>query len=126
MANIIHSREGVTQGYPLDMVAYGIRIFPMRKRLKLTQPDVTQSWYAKNSGELGTFDHLERYFKALNRNGPARGYLPEPTKIILVVHSQKLKAGYIFYSCHGFKVCTGARYPGGHIGDDESKGYWLK
>ena len=35
-ATIIHSREGVTQGYPLAMVAYGIGIIPLIKRLKLT------------------------------------------------------------------------------------------
>ena len=26
---------------------------------------------------------------------------------------------------HGFKVCTGARYLGGFIGDDDSKRVWL-
>ena len=40
-ANIIYSREGVTQGYPLAMVAYGFRIIPLIKRLKLTYPDIT-------------------------------------------------------------------------------------
>ena len=27
---------------------------------------------------------------------------------------------------HGFRVCTGAHYLGGYIGDDESKHDWLK
>ena len=27
----------------------------------------------------------------------------------------------MFGESHGFKVCTGARYLGGYIGDDESK-----
>ena len=32
----------------------------------------------------------------------------------------------MFGSRHGFKVCTGARYPGGYIGDKKSKHDWLK
>ena len=39
---ITHNMESVTQGQPLDMVAYWIGIHPMIKRLKSTYPDVTQ------------------------------------------------------------------------------------
>ena len=31
-----------------------------------------------------------------------------------------------FVFCHGFKVCTGARYLGYFIGDDKYKRDWLK
>ena len=41
-ANIIYSREGVTQGDPLAMVAYGIVIIPLIKCLQLTYPDGIQ------------------------------------------------------------------------------------
>ena len=34
-ASIIHSREGVTQGYLLAMVAYGVGILPLIKNIKL-------------------------------------------------------------------------------------------
>ena len=34
MASFMHSREGVTQGDPLDMVAYSIGIIPLIKNLK--------------------------------------------------------------------------------------------
>ena len=72
------------------------------------------------------FDNLERYFNSLKRNGLARGYYPKPTKSILVVHPENLEAGELFGRCHGFKVCTGARYLGGYTEDDKSKGDWLK
>ena len=81
----------MTQGYPLDMVAYGIIILPLTKVLKSTYPDVTQTCYVDDAREMGTFDHLENYFKSLKHNGPARGYFPDPTKIILVVHPQNLE-----------------------------------
>ena len=93
MANIFHSREGLTQGYPLDMVAYRIIILPMIKCLKLAHPDITQPWYSNDAGTLGTFDNLEQYLNSLKRNKPAWGYYPKPTKMILTVHLNNLKAG---------------------------------
>ena len=102
-------REGVTQGDPLEMVAYRIGILPLIKCLKSTYPDRTQTWYADDSGALGTFDHLDRHFKVLKCNDPARGYYLKPIKIILAVHPQNLESGELFCQRHGFKVCTGAR-----------------
>ena len=75
------------------MVAYWIGILPLIKILKSKYPDVTQPWQADEDGALGMFDHLEKYFKALKNNVPARGYFPEPTKRILVAHPQNLKTG---------------------------------
>ena len=126
MATIIHSREGVTQGYPLDMISYSIGVITLTKRLNLTYPDVTQPWCAGNAGALGTFDNLEQYFNLLKCNRLDQGYLPDPTKVILFMHTKNLKAGELFVRCHGFKVCTGTRYLGGYIGDEKSKGDWIK
>ena len=42
------------------------------------------------------------------------------------MHPDNLKAVKRFGLCHGFKVCTGARYLSGFIGDDESKRDCLK
>ena len=72
------------------------------------------------------FHHLENYFKALKCNGPERGYFPDPTKIILVMHPQNLEPGEEFRQRHGFKVCMGARYIEVYIEDDKTKGHWLK
>ena len=92
-ANIIHSREEVTQGYPLAMVDYGIGVIPLIKHLKLVNPDATKPWYAENTGALGTFDNLERYFNLLTRIGPAWRCYPDPIKFILILHLNNLEAG---------------------------------
>ena len=40
-AIFLHCREGMKQGYPLDMVDYGIIVLPLVKNLKAVHPDIT-------------------------------------------------------------------------------------
>ena len=39
----------------------------------------------------------------------------------MIVRPENIKVGKSFRARHGFKVCKGARYLGGYIGDNESK-----
>ena len=110
----------------MDLVAYGMGILLMTKRLNSKYPDVPQSCYACEAGELGTFDHVNKYFKVLKRNGPVHRYFPDPTKRILVVHPPNLESGEEFVQGCGFKVCTDARSLGGYIEDDKTKGDCVK
>ena len=73
-ASILHSREGMTHGDPLAMIAYRITILPLIKNIRWEIPDVTQPWYTDYAGYLGTFARLETYFDLLTRQGPGRGY----------------------------------------------------
>ena len=57
-ASFLHSREGVTQGDPLAMIAYGVGDLPLIKNLKRYIHDVTHPWYSDNSGDLGTFTRI--------------------------------------------------------------------
>ena len=125
-ASFLHSKEGVTLRDPLSMIAYGIVILPLIKNLKQEIPDVTHPWYADDTGALGMFARLETYFDSLTRQGPGRGYYPEPSKSVLILHPDNLEAGNFFGARHRFKVCTGAHYLGGYIGYDESKHDWLR
>ena len=52
-------------GDPMAMVSYAIVVLPLIKRLKSAYLDVTQPWYSDDTGELGKFDNLERYFNSL-------------------------------------------------------------
>ena len=81
----MHSKEGVTQGDPLAMIAYGIGVLTLIRELRNTHPRVTQPWYADDAGAGRTFQHILEHFRYLQARGPARGYYPDPTKRILVV-----------------------------------------
>ena len=77
MTIFLHSREGVTQGEPLPMIAYVIGILPLIKHLKQEIPDVTQPWYFDDARALGTFERIETSFNYLIHQGPGRGYHPK-------------------------------------------------
>ncbi len=77
-AVFIFSKEGVTQGDPLSMFAYGIGILPLTRQLKAEFPQVEQPWYADDAGAGAKFDEIERFFQRLCEIGPLFGYYPEP------------------------------------------------
>ena len=52
---------------------------------------VTQPWYAKNTGAVGTFEVLHDHMCDLLVRGPPRGYFQESTKIILVVYPRNVQ-----------------------------------
>ena len=83
--HFLHIKEGVTQGDPLAMIAYGIGVLPLIRELREAHPRVTQPWYADDAGSGGTFTKVQAHFQDLQVWEPARGYYPEPTKSILVV-----------------------------------------
>ena len=114
------------QEEPLAVVECMIGVLPLIKRLKLAYPSIPQPWYAGDSGALGTFDNLEKYFNSFKINVPDQGYYPKPTKIVLIVHPENIKAGELFVDHHGFTFYTGARYIRVYIGDNKSKDAWLK
>ena len=116
----------MTQGHPLTTIAYRIRIFPLIKNLKQDIPDVTQPWYADDAGALGTFARHATYFYLLICQGLVRGYHPEPTKSILILTPEILEVEKVFGSRYIFRVCRGARYSWGYIGNDEFKHDWLR
>ena len=82
--HFLHSKEGVTQGDPLAMIAYGIGVLPLIRVLRSDHPQVYQPWYADDAGAGGEFRDIMAHFRDLQLKGPARGYFPEPTKSILV------------------------------------------
>ena len=48
--HFLHSKEGVTQGDPLAMIAYGIGVPPLIRELWGANSPVTQPWYADDAG----------------------------------------------------------------------------
>ena len=81
----MHSKEGVTQGDPLAMIAYVIGVLPLIRELRDAHPRATQTWYADDAGAGGTFHQAQAHFLDLQSRGPARVYYLEQIKSILVV-----------------------------------------
>ena len=69
--HFLHSKEGVTQGDPLAMIAYGIGVLPLSQELREAHPRVTQPWYADYVGAGGSSRTYMRTFKTCRR-----GYQP--------------------------------------------------
>ena len=124
--HFLHRKEGVTQGDPLAMVAYGIGVLPLIRELRDTHPCVTQPWYADNPGTRETFQQVHAHFQGLQARGPARGYYPELTKSILVVAPENVARAEEHFRGLGIRVVTGHRYLGGFIGDAEAEQEWLR
>ena len=49
----LHSKEGVNQGGPLAMIAYGIGVLPLIRDIRRANPRVTQPWYSDDAGAGG-------------------------------------------------------------------------
>ena len=108
------------------MIEYRIGILPLIKNLKQEIPGVKQPWYADDVRDLGTFVRLETYFDLITRQGPGRGYHPDPTKSVLIFLPENIEAGKVFGARHRFRACKGAHYLGGYIEYDKSKRDWLR
>jgi len=84
----------------------------------IPSPVGTNIWYADDIGAAGKYDAIEKFFKDLERIGPDFDYFPEPSKSILIVSSQNLQSGRLFFNeqrREGFQITTGHRYFDGFI-----------
>ena len=109
---IIHSREGVTQGNPLAMIAYGILPLPMIRILRKEFPDIFQPWYVDDGAGMVSIPRLLLLYDRLTVIGPKYGYFPEASKIILIVKLKGVARATEFTESFSFKVTTGLRYLG--------------
>ena len=57
---------------------------------------------------------------------PPRGYLLEPTKIILVVSETNFQRSERLFEGRRLTIVTGIRYLGGYLGDSKPQAKWLE
>ena len=69
----IASTEGTTQGDPLAMAMYALAVTPLIRSLRLSQPDVSQVWYADDATAGGKLVPLLHWWKHLLSYGPKYG-----------------------------------------------------
>ena len=124
--HFLHSKEGVTQGDPLDMIAHGIGVLPLIRELWDANPCVTQPQYADDAGAGGAIQQAQAHFWDMQARGPARRYYLEPTKSILVVTPGNAARAEEHFRGLGIRVVTGHRYLGGFIGDAAAEQEWQK
>jgi hypothetical protein len=68
------SQEGVTQGCPLAIVAFGLGLMPLIRRLKEELPTVHQPWYADDAAAASSFSKIREFMNFLEKHGPSYSY----------------------------------------------------
>ena len=124
--HFLHSKDGVTQGDPLAMIAYGIGVLPLIREMRYAHPRVTQPWYTDYAEAAGMFQQILEHFRDLQTRRPARSYCPETTKSILVVSPGNVARVEEHFWGLGIRVVTGHWYLEGYIGDAEAERGWLQ
>ena len=110
-----YSKKGVTQGDPLSMFIYALATIPL-----LGHPtEGTHIWYVDDASACSKLQYLKEWFDHLLQVGPSYGYHPEPSKCILVVHSDHLLSAHYLFNSYGVKVLTSSTLLGGVIGDHD-------
>ena len=110
------SKEGVTQGDPLSMMLYAVAVLPLIRSLR-APGKWTQNWYADDSSCVADLCSLRAWYEELSRKGPDYGYLPEPSKTVLVVGPSDVQQASALFSDLGNKIVSGRRFLGGFIGE---------
>ena len=100
----------------MAMIAYGLGILPLIRDLRTAHPRVTKTWYADDSRAGGTFKGIQQHLDELMVQGPPQGYLPEPTKSILVIYPQNVPSAEDLFHRKGLQIVMGSRYLGRFIG----------
>jgi hypothetical protein len=100
------------------MVAFGLELMPLIRRLKEELPTVHQLWYADDAAAGSSFSKIREFMNFLQKHGPSYGYFLEPSKSILIVTPENKAAAESTFADKGFTIVTGHRYLGGFIGDN--------
>ena len=72
----MHSKDVVTQGDPIAMIAYGIEVLPLVRELWGAHPRVTQPWYADDAGAGVMFQQILEHFRGPPGAGTGPRLLP--------------------------------------------------
>jgi hypothetical protein len=122
---ILLSREGVTQGDPLSMILYGLSLTPLAETIRAAVPNLSQPWYADDSGFVGSVSALAQAQTLLQELGPRRGYYPEPEKSLLIAPLNTPPHALAALDTFQFQKSDGHRYLGGFVGSGTAEANWI-
>ena len=68
--HFLHIKEGMAQGDPISMMAYGIGILPLIRELHAAHPHFKQPWYADDTGAGGKLETPQEHIRDMMVRGP--------------------------------------------------------
>ena len=98
------SREGTTQGVPLSMAVYALSTLLLIS--KISQPNLTQAWFADDAGRGASLQVLQQWLTALSEVGPR--YV-NPPKTWLLVKEQFKESVQELFGKYGIQITTQGR-----------------
>ena len=91
----LHSKEGVTQGYPLVTIKYGIEVLPLIRELGEAHPCITQPWYADDAGAGGGNPGVSWHTYRNCRQGGHRGATSRNQPIVKIYdHNKRIQLSF--------------------------------
>ncbi|KAL7540686.1 hypothetical protein ACHAWF_006753 [Thalassiosira exigua] len=127
---IIHSREGVAQGFGFGMFLYGIGMMPLCEGVceHVADADSLQTWFADNLGAMGTAEYNAKVMAYMAEKGPRRGYFTQCNKSWYVCKGEGEAVARCAFEERGLEIrfTRGHRYLGGWLGDVDGKKAWLE
>ena len=126
-AQVIHSKEGITQGDCFAMNLYGVALLPLAEAMKTDIPSSLQPWYADDTGAAGEAASNAECLRYLLEHGPRYGYFVEPSKSTYICKLADEVIAREAFESRGLDIgfSQGERYLGGFIGSAVEKERWL-
>ena len=111
----IASKEGTTQGGPLEMALCAIGLTPLQEilvHILLDNEDNTKMVaFADDLTGVGQLRTLKDWWKTLWELGPKFGYYPQPTKYLLVVKERYKEESTVIFAGSNIQITsTGQRH----------------
>ena len=102
----ILSREGLTEGYSISMVLYGMTLFPLAEDLRVVDPGLLSTLYADDAVFDGSAQQSAHLLNMLLKRGAERGYFTKPAKYLFISDTwgkRKRRGGNLWLR---FLTCT--------------------
>ena len=115
-------QEGLTQGYPLLMVLYGINFVPLAKELRASDQGLLSPFYADDAAFGGLERRSSQLLKLLMKRGPDHVYFTEPARSLFILDTPRQEeAAKREYAVEGLALnfVRGIRYLGAYLGLQE-------
>ena len=125
----ILSQEGVTQGYPISVVLYGITLVPLSKELRAADPGLLSPFYADDAAFNGSARRISQLLKLLIKRGADRGYFPETAKSLFISDipgQEEAERREFAVERLTLNFVSGSQYLGAYLGPQEELEAWVK